>query len=243
MSYKPLTADNCKDFKNFKYSEFKCHCKGKYCNGYPVSFSYELAKNLQTIRTHFGKPLTITSPLRCETWNAKQGGVKNSKHKRGWACDFYIKGVSYNSLAKYVKALPYFNYCYRVKKNQDVIHYDIIPPSYSYTEPSKVDTKEELINSLNTQINEMKNVNNSLNTQINELKNTNNSLTDKIKELDSQILSLNTKLSEKETDIEELNKKLINSTCNHKLLYKCVKTGKYKVQLFENESLYIESNK
>lgn len=229
MSYKPLTSENCKDFKNFKYSEFKCHCKGKYCNGYPVSFSYELAKNLQTIRTHFGKPLTITSPLRCETWNSKQGGVKNSKHKKGWACDFYIKGVSYNTLAKYVKTLPYFNYCYRVKKNQDVIHYDIIPPSYSYTEPSKVDTKEELISSLNT--------------QINELKNTNNSLTDKIKELDSQILVLNKRISEKETDIEELNKKLINSTCNHKLLYKCLKSGKYKVQLFKNESLYIESNK
>lgn len=229
MSYKPLTAENCKEFKNFKYSEFKCKCGGRYCNGYPVPFSYELAKHLQTIRTHFGKPLTITSPLRCETWNSKQGGVKHSKHKKGWACDFYIKGVSYNSLAKYVKALPYFNYCYRVKKNQDVIHYDIIPPSYSYTESSKVDAKEELINSLNT--------------QINELKNTNNSLTDKIKELDSQILSLNTKLSEKETDIEELNKKMINSTCNHKLLYKCVKTGKYKVQLFKNESLYIESNK
>lgn len=229
MSYKPLTADNCKEFKNFKYSEFKCKCKGKYCNGYPVAFSYDLAKNLQNIRSHFGKPLTITSPLRCETWNSMQGGVKNSKHKKGWACDFYIKGVSYNTLAKYVKTLPYFNYCYRVKKNQDVIHYDIIPPSYSYTEPSKVDTKEELINSLTA--------------QINELKNTNNSLTDKIKELDSQILPLNTKLSEKETDIEELNKKLINSTCNHKLLYKCAKTGKYKVQLFENESLYIESNK
>ncbi len=227
MSYKPLTSENCKDFKNFKYSEFKCHCKGKYCNGYPVSFSYELAKNLQTIRTHFGKPLTITSPLRCETWNSKQGGVKNSKHKKGWACDFYIKGVNYNTLAKYVKTLPYFNYCYRVKKNQNVIHYDIIPPSY--TEPSKVDTKEELINSLNT--------------QINELKNTNNSLTDKIKELDSQILVLNKRISEKETDIEELNKKLINSTCNHKLLYKCLKSGKYKVQLFKNESLYIESNK
>lgn len=230
MSYKPLTADNCKDFKNFKYSEFKCKCKGKYCNGYPVPFSYELAKNLQNIRSHFGKPLTITSPLRCETWNSKQGGVKNSKHKKGWACDFYIKGVSYNTLAKYVKTLPYFNYCYRVKKNQDVIHYDIIPPSsHCYTEPSKVDTKEELINSLNA--------------QINGLKNTNNSLTDKIKELDSQILSLNTKLSEKETCIEELNDKLINSTCNHKLLYKCLKNGKYKVRLFKNESLYIESNK
>lgn len=229
MSYKPLTAENCKDFKNFKYSEFKCKCKGKYCNGYPVPFSYELAKNLQNIRSHFGKPLTITSPLRCETWNSKQGGVKNSKHKKGWACDFYIKGVSYNTLARYVKTLSYFNYCYRVKKNQDVIHYDIIPPSYSYTEPSKVDTKEELINSLNA--------------QINELKNTNNSLTNKIKELDSQILVLNKRISEKETDIEELNEKLINSTCNHKLLYKCLKSGKYKVQLFKNESLYIESNK
>lgn len=227
MSYKPLTAENCKDFKNFKYSEFKCKCGGKYCNGYPVPFSYDLAKNLQTIRTYFGKPLIITSPLRCETWNSKKGGVKNSKHKKGWACDFYIKGVSYNTLSRYVKKLPYFNYCYRVKKNQDVMHYDITPPNY--TEPSKVDTKEELINSLNA--------------QINELKNSNNSLTDKIKELDSQILVLNKRISEKETDIEKLNEKLINSTCNHKLLYKCSKSGKYKVQLFKNESLYIESNK
>lgn len=229
MSYKPLTVDNCKDFKNFKYSEFKCKCGGKYCNGYPVPFSYELAKNLQTIRTHFGQPLIITSPLRCEIWNSKQGGVKNSKHKKGWACDFYVKGISYNALAKYVKTLPYFNYCYKVKKNQNVIHYDITPPNYTYTEPSKVDTKEELINSLNA--------------QINELKNSNNSLTDKIKELDSQILVLNKRINEKETYIEELNEKLINSTCKHKLLYKCSKSGKYKVQLFENEALYIESNK
>lgn len=228
MSYKPLTAENCKEFKNFKYSEFKCKCEGKYCNGYPVPFSYDLAKNLQTIRTHFGKPLIITSPIRCQKWNDMQkGSIKNSKHTKGWACDFYIKGVSYNTLAKYVKTLPYFNYCYKVKKNQNVIHYDITPPNY--TEPSKVDTKEELINSLNT--------------QVNELKNTNNSLTNKIKELDSQILVLNKKINEKETYIEELNEKLINSTCNHKLLYKCSKNGKYKVQLFKNESLYIESNK
>lgn len=220
MSYKPLTADNCKEFKNFKYSEFKCKCKGKYCNGYPVPFSYELAKNLQNIRSHFGKALNITSPLRCETWNSKQGGVKNSKHKKGWACDFYIKGVSYNTLAKYVKALPYFNYCYRVKKNQDVIHYDITPPSY--TEPSKVDTKEELINSLNAQISDFNS---------------------KIKEQDNQILNLKSQISEKEAQIEELNNKLIDSACKHKLLYKCLKSGKYKVQLFKNESLYIESNK
>lgn len=69
-----------------------------------------------------------------------------------------------------------------------------------------------------------------------------NQLNDKIKEQDNQILSLKAKISEKEAKIEELNNKLIDSTCKHKLLYKCTKDGKYKVQLFENEVLYIESN-
>lgn len=230
MSYKPLTSENCKDFKNFKYSEFKCHCKGKYCNGYPVPFSYDLAKNLQNIRSHFGKPLTITSPLRCETWNGKQGGVKNSKHKKGWACDFYIKGVSYNTLAKYVKTLPYFNYCYRVKKNQDVIHYDITPPSYTEPKPEmKNNNNEELIKSLNN--------------QINDLNNTNSDLTNTINELNTKISVLNQELDNKQAKLDTLNQKMINSTNKYKLLYKCSKSGKYKVQLFKNESLYIESNK
>ncbi len=127
MSYKALTSDNCK-FKNFKYSEFKCKCGGEYCNGYPVAFSYELANNLQKVRDYFGKPLVITSALRCEKWNSLQGGVSSSKHKKGWACDFYISGVSYTKLDNYVKKLPYFNYCYRINKNQNVIHYDITPP-------------------------------------------------------------------------------------------------------------------
>lgn len=128
-TYKPLTAENCKDFKNFSYSEFKCKCGGKYCNGYPVPFSYELAKNLQTIRTHFGQPLYITSPLRCEQHNKNSGGTANSKHKKGWAVDFYVKGVSFSELQKYCKTLPYYNYSYRINNNQDVIHFDIIPPN------------------------------------------------------------------------------------------------------------------
>ena len=117
MAYKPLTEDNVKDFPNFTYREFACKCGGKYCDGFPVAFSYDLAKNLQTIRDHFGKPLIITSPIRCEKWNSEVGGVSNSKHKVGWACDFYINGVSYNTLANYVKTLPYFHYCYRRNKS------------------------------------------------------------------------------------------------------------------------------
>ena len=136
MSYKPLTKENVKDFKNFKYSEFKCHCGGKYCNGYPVAFSYDLASNLQKVRNYFKKAVHITSPIRCEKWNKIQNGTANSKHKKGFACDFYISGVTYTKLANYAKKLPYFHYCYRIKKNQNVIHLDITPPEY------KEDTKQ-----------------------------------------------------------------------------------------------------
>lgn len=225
-SYKPLTEENCKDFKNFKYSEFKCKCGGKYCNGYPVPFSYELAKNLQNVRSHFGKALVITSPLRCETWNSKQGGVKNSKHKKGWACDFYISGVSYNDLANYVKKLPYFNYCYRVKKNQNVIHYDINPPSY--TEESKN------------------------NNEVEDLKSKITELETKISEYDKEILNLKKEKEELNQDIAELtnfNSELeaklqdtINNTPNYKQVYKASKNAKYNIiiKLKENQNVYVD---
>lgn len=127
--YKELTSENCKDFKNFDYREFACKCGGKYCNGYPVAFSYDLASNLQKVREHFKKALIITSPIRCKQHNKNSGGVSDSKHLKGWACDFYISGVSASELMKYVKTLPYFRYTYKVSGN--VIHYDITPPTIS----------------------------------------------------------------------------------------------------------------
>ena len=125
--YKKLTNATCKDFKNFNYGEFKCKCGGKYCNGYPVGFSYDLASNLQKIRNYFGKPLVITSAIRCSKHNKNSGGVDTSKHLKGWAVDFYVSGVSANSLMNYVKKLPYYRYTYQVSGN--VIHYDITPPT------------------------------------------------------------------------------------------------------------------
>lgn len=145
MSYKPLTEENCtKDiFPNLNYSEFKCKCK-YYCDGYPVPFSYDLAVNLQKIRTKFNSPLYITSALRCEQHNIDVGGTPNSKHKKGTAVDFYVKGVSYSDLISYCKTLPYYNYSYRISNIQDVIHYDINPPSWNskITEPLQRDTSQ-----------------------------------------------------------------------------------------------------
>lgn len=103
---------------NFTPEEFKCECGGRYCTGYPVQMKATELYNLQTIRTHYGKPMRITSGLRCRGYNnSLRGSVKNSKHMTGFACDFYIPGVTDSlsgrkSLIAYLKKLPHFDYAY-----------------------------------------------------------------------------------------------------------------------------------
>ena len=81
-------------FKYFKKEEFKCQCGGKYCNGYPADISPKLIDILEKLRAYFGKPITITSGLRCKKHNAEvSGSSSTSKHMEGKAADIYIPGV------------------------------------------------------------------------------------------------------------------------------------------------------
>ena len=124
--FKVVDSNNIKNFKNFEYRELKCGCNGKYCNGYPAGFSYELMEQLQKIRNHFGKPVIITSAVRCQKYNdSLKGSIKKSKHIEGRAVDFYVKGVSYAKLWAYVKTLPHNNYTYNISGS--VMHHDITP--------------------------------------------------------------------------------------------------------------------
>ena len=81
------------EFEYFKREEFKCQCGGKYCNGYPAEMNPKLVNILEKLRAYFGKPITITSGLRCKQHNAAVGGVSNSMHQYGKAADIYISGV------------------------------------------------------------------------------------------------------------------------------------------------------
>ncbi len=74
---------------NFNREEFACKCG---C-GFDTVDTVTL-KVMQAIRIYFGKPVRVTSGCRCKEHNAKIGGVKNSRHMLGKACDFQIKGVS-----------------------------------------------------------------------------------------------------------------------------------------------------
>ena len=90
--------------KNFKPEEFKCKC-GK-CNGYPSYMKQVELAHIQNIRNHYGKPIKITSALRCPHENRQVGGVPNSGHLKGYAVDFYMAGVT-DTVANRTKALSW----------------------------------------------------------------------------------------------------------------------------------------
>lgn len=104
--------------KNFKPEEFKCECGGKYCTGYPSYMKKVELKNLQSIRTHFGKPMKVTCGMRCRPYNnSLVGSIPNSKHLTGYATDFYMAGVTdtlanRKSAIKWIKTLPNHSYTY-----------------------------------------------------------------------------------------------------------------------------------
>lgn len=75
------------DIEFFTREEFRCKCGGKYCNGFPAEMSEDTVRCADEMRRRAGVPLRVNSGLRCDRWNAIQGGVKNSNHRTGHAVD------------------------------------------------------------------------------------------------------------------------------------------------------------
>lgn len=98
----------CSDFKHFRSSEFACNCG---C-GHPAKLDAKLLYRLELLRSHFGKPVVITSGLRCKNYNRSlAGSSKTSAHLSGDAADVYIKGVDPKDIVKFWKKNK-FGYCY-----------------------------------------------------------------------------------------------------------------------------------
>lgn len=77
----------------FDREEFRCQCKGRYCNGFPVEPSEELVRKCNEIRRRLGVPVSIVdaggSGVRCPQHNINVGGVTNSLHVTGNAADLH----------------------------------------------------------------------------------------------------------------------------------------------------------
>lgn len=100
-AYSILKNGNEKLSEHFKVREFYCRDGSD-----PVFIDTALVEVLEKIRTHFGKPVTITSRFRTASWNAKQKNaakfsqhlVGQSQQKNGGACNGACSNVEIHTL-------------------------------------------------------------------------------------------------------------------------------------------------
>lgn len=109
----PITYDTPVDWSTIKYfkkEEFKCP---RCCNGYPNTMKQKCLNVADRAREYFNKPCSVTSGLRCQTFNdTLKNSIKNSYHIQGKAMDIFIPGVSGKVLLKYLKGQPEVAYAY-----------------------------------------------------------------------------------------------------------------------------------
>ena len=85
---------------NFKVSEFACRDGSD-----AVLVAPRLVMVLQSIRSHFGAPVTIHSAYRTPQYNDKVGGVAHSQHCYGTAADISVRGQAPAQVAAYAREL------------------------------------------------------------------------------------------------------------------------------------------
>ena len=111
---KPETGgDFWAEIVGFTRNEFACPCPR--CGGYPVEPAERLVRVAVQIREHFGgKSVVVSSGVRCQAHNAElPGSSATSRHMRGLAMDFAVRGVPVGQVLAYTKQL----------KSRGIIHY------------------------------------------------------------------------------------------------------------------------
>ena len=117
-------TDFWQSIRHWSREEFRCHCGGQSCDGYPAEPDRTLVALLDEVRENFGAPALCSSGVRCRTHNANVGGVANSKHLSGKAADFMVMGVTGQSLLSRVRSDPRTHYAYIID-NGPYVHVDV----------------------------------------------------------------------------------------------------------------------
>lgn len=81
---------------NFSRSEFACKCGCGF-----DEMDLHLVADLQQLRDHFDKPVSVTSGCRCLAHNKSVGGAQNSQHLYGLAADIVVADVPPSDVADY----------------------------------------------------------------------------------------------------------------------------------------------
>ena len=117
-------ADWWKDIRYFTRSEPFIACPCGHCGGFPTEPSEKLMRLADKVRTAAGSPMTPTSTLRCPAHNRAVGGVANSRHLKGNAMDFAIRGWTSARILALVRSMPETAYAYAIDEGH--VHMDVV---------------------------------------------------------------------------------------------------------------------
>lgn len=121
-TYNVKTDGNTKLSANFTVKEFRSP------DSNTVMIDLDNVKQLQKIRSHFKKSVTITSGYRTEAHNKKVGGATKSYHMTGQAADIVVSGV--DPLKVYLYADSVNVNCVIYYPNKRFCHIDTRPKKY-----------------------------------------------------------------------------------------------------------------
>lgn len=114
----PETGDFWAGIPNFRRREFACKCGCGFDD-----IDQGLVSVIQRVRDHFGGPGIVSSGCRCPEHNARVGGKANSRHLRGRAVDFSIRGRNSQEVLAYVQQQPEIRYSYAI--DGSYVHMDV----------------------------------------------------------------------------------------------------------------------
>ena len=89
---------------NFHLREFACK-DGTAVPNHLIGNVQHLARQLQALREHIGKPVHINSAYRTESHNKRIGGATRSMHLQAKAADITVRDISPAALATIIERL------------------------------------------------------------------------------------------------------------------------------------------
>lgn len=91
---------------HFARHEFQCDCTDA-CDGFPVEMDNTFMAKLEALRLALGRPVIVTSGVRCPVRNAEVGGIAASWHLTGRAADIYCPGIPYSQVGQAARDLGF----------------------------------------------------------------------------------------------------------------------------------------
>lgn len=129
---------NWDKYPNFSRSEMVCSCGCGRADMEP-----EFMRRLQRLRSHYNRPMVITSGYRCPDYNARVGTTgRDGPHTTGKAVDVAVRGADARDLASMAMTYGFTGIGVQQKGEGRFLHLDLLPVNDPGSDPDDPDNDD-----------------------------------------------------------------------------------------------------